>query len=102
MRIPEILVASLEHLASGSATMYGKPVPIYTVREVKVIRLSDHEAAHAADEVRISELEGLLRKLHSDLLMRAEVDAEILSADRVYLAGLWCRVAQLTEQEQKP
>ena len=63
--------------------------------------VNELRASHAADEVRISELKGLLRKLHSDLLMRAEVDADGVKV--VNLSnGLWCRVAQLTEQEQKP
>ena len=66
-----------------------------------LILLSDHEAARAADEERISELKGLLRKLHSDLLMRAEVDADGVKV--VNLSnGLWCRVAALAQQEQKP
>ena len=86
MRIPEILVASLEHLASGSATMYGKPVPIYTVREVKVIRLSDHEAARAADKARIAELERDAARL---------VEALQLAANRLDSLGLWQPVGSI-------
>jgi len=62
--------------------------------------VNELRASHAADEVRISELEGLLRKLHSDLLMRAEVDADGVKV--VNLSnGLWCRVAALAQQESE-
>ena len=54
-----------------------------------------------ADEVRIAELESLLQKLYTDLLMRAEVDSDGVKV--VNLSNfLWRQIAQITEQDQKP
>ena len=63
----------------------------------KLIRLSDHEASRAADKARIKDMERLLRKIHSDLLMRAEIETD--GAKVINLSnGLWCRVAALAQQ----
>jgi len=71
---------------------HGRKLDVYPL-----IRLSDHEASRAADKARIKDMERLLRKIHSDLLMRAEIETD--GAKVINLSnGLWCRVAALAQQ----
>lgn len=55
------------------------------------------EAARAADKARIAELEGLLRKVHSDLLMRADVDSDGVKVVNIS-NGIWRKIAALAQQ----